>query len=125
MVNGALGWITITIGLIWGASMGSGFKDEQWLGGYASRERRLLRLGHISLVMLGVLNILFALCVAELALATGLVAVASWALVVGAVTMPICCALAAWRRVFQPLFVIPVLSLISGGLLTAAGMVLS
>jgi hypothetical protein len=125
MINAALGWITITIGLAWGAFMGPAFKGEQWIGGYASRERRLLRLGHISLVMLGMLNILFALCVAELALTAGLIAVASWALVIGAVTMPICCALAAWRQAFQPLFVIPVLSLISGGLLTAAGMVLS
>ena len=44
-------------GFVSGAGMGLLAQDEHWLGGYASRTRRLVRLGHIALVALGSLNI--------------------------------------------------------------------
>jgi hypothetical protein len=37
--------------------------------------------------------------------------------------MPVCCALMAWRPGVQPLFAVPVLSLVLGGALTIWGLV--
>lgn len=49
-----VGWGAILCGLSVGAGMGVFFHDESWLGGYASRRRRMLRLGHVALVGTGV-----------------------------------------------------------------------
>jgi predicted exporter len=48
--------------------------------------------------------------------------VASWALVVGGITMPLCCGLAAWRKPMRNLFPVPVLSLLLGASITAVGL---
>lgn len=121
--NEAFGWSWILAGLLAGMGLGLGFHREGWLGGYASFERRLLRLGHVSFVALGILNILFAHSAADLALGPPWPAVASIALVTGAVAMPACCALMAWRRSLQPLFALPVTSLLLGVGIVVAGMV--
>ena len=87
------------------------------------RPRRLLRLGHISFFGLGFLNLLFALSLhasgAETATWTGL---ASSGLLVGAVSMPACCFLTAWRRPFRHLFFVPVLSVLVGVVATLVGL---
>ena len=58
-INEVFGWLWIMLGFLSGMVIGLLFHDEQWLGGYASCPRRLIRLGHISFVGLGILNILF------------------------------------------------------------------
>lgn len=121
MVNESFGWACITIGFLTGFLLGVRFHDEAFLGGYGSWPRRLLRLGHIACVALGVLNILFALSLPRIDLAPGWVRAASWAFVIGGVAMPACCALAAWRRELCPLFVVPVVSLGFAGATTALG----
>ena len=125
MINEVFGWVWITVGFAAGALLGPAMSRADWLGGYTSERRRYLRLAHISLVMLGVLNILFAHGVRDHTSASGIVTAASVGLIVGAVTMPMVCGLSAWRPGFRALFPVPVLSLIAGGALTAAGMVLS
>ena len=65
----AAGWIGICVGCAAGAAQGLFFHDENWLGGYNSWARRMLRLGHISLVGLGLLNLAFALSMAALGIA--------------------------------------------------------
>lgn len=123
MINEALGWVWFVLGMVSGAVLGLGFAREAYLGGYASWQRRLLRLGHVSFFGLGLINILFAFSLPRISLGAPWPVVASWALVVGAVTMPVCCALAAWRKPAKALFFIPVVSLLLGTVITAAGLI--
>jgi hypothetical protein len=87
------------------------FQDQEWLGGYASWRRRMLRLTHISLVGTGLLNLAFALSASALGLDPP-PRLGSLLLVVGAATMPTVCALSAWRSAARHLFFIPVGSLV-------------
>jgi hypothetical protein len=113
-VNEIFGWFFVTGGLLAGLGLGLGFHRDEWLGGYASLRRRLVRLAHISLVALGFLNILFGLSAPRLRLEPATLAFASWTLVAGGAGMPVCCALAAWRPGLRHLFAVPVLSLLLG-----------
>jgi len=113
-MNETFGWFCVTGGLLAGLGLGLGFHRDEWLGGYASLRRRLVRLMHISLVALGFLNLLFGLSAARLRLEPAPLAFASWALVAGGASMPVCCALAAWRPGLRHLFAVPVLSLLLG-----------
>jgi hypothetical protein len=110
-VNLYVGWIAILAGLIIGAGIGMLFYNESWLGGYGSWRRRMLRLVHISLVGTGLLNIAFAASVAALHV-DPVPRLAAALFVVGAASMPMVCALAAWRPVLRNLFFIPVSALI-------------
>jgi hypothetical protein len=85
------------------------------MGGYGSFRRRLTRLGHISFFGLGFLNLLFGLSLKAVPLAMPQAQIASAGLILGAITMPLCCFLAAWRPALRRLFPIPVLS-VAGGL---------
>ena len=71
----------------------------------------MLRLGHISLVGTGLLNLAFAVSVSSLELSEPL-PVASTFFILGAVTMPSVCFLSAWRKPMRNLFFIPVTSLL-------------
>lgn len=114
MINETFGWISVLVGLLLGVALGLAFHREDWLGGYVSLRRRLVRLAHISLVALGFLNILFGLSLGHLPLRPTGLWVASWALMVGAISMPACCGLAAWRPALRQLFAIPIASLLLG-----------
>lgn len=108
------GWIGMLGGVLSGMAMGLFFHQDGWLGGYASFRRRLLRLGHIAFFGLGFLNLLFAFSVAMLPIAATLARVASTSLILGAITMPLCCFLSAWRPPFRHLFPVPVASVLVG-----------
>lgn len=114
------GWIGFLAGAVTGALMGLCFHREDWLGGYGSFPRRMIRLGHIACFGLGLINILFALTAATLPFAPA-AQLASWCLIVGMVTMPLNCFLTAWKKPFRHLFFIPAGSTLAGitGLLLA------
>jgi hypothetical protein len=114
VANQVFGWVAILAGLLVGLVLGLRFHVEDWLGGYGSLRRRLVRLAHISLVALGFLNVLFASSASRLHLSPALFGTAAWALVVGGAGMPACCGLAAWRPGLRNLFAIPVASLLLG-----------
>jgi hypothetical protein len=120
-LNAAFGWAWITLGFLSGMLMGLRFYREDWLGGYDSWRRRLVRLGHIATIALGVLNVLFALTARYVPLANWELQTVSIAFVIGGATMPIVCALAAWRQNLRHLFVIPVASLLTAGITLTAG----
>jgi hypothetical protein len=107
-------WIGFLCGALSGAFAGLFFHRENWLGGYGSYPRRLVRLGHISFFGLGFLNALFALTVWIVQMPEVPVRVASIGLLTGAITMPLCCFAAAWRKSLRTLFPIPVASLLGG-----------
>ncbi|HMF37455.1 MAG TPA: hypothetical protein VKF17_12475, partial [Isosphaeraceae bacterium] len=60
-LNLTVAWLAILLGLISGTLLGLFFHREDWLGGYGSWRRRMLRLGHISFFGTGLLNLSFAL----------------------------------------------------------------
>jgi hypothetical protein len=114
------GWMGFLAGAITGALMGLFFHRENWLGGYGSFPRRMIRLGHIACFGLGLINILFALTAATLP-ATWATSAASLLLVAGMITMPLNCFLTAWKKPFRHLFFIPAGSTLVG----IAGLLLS
>jgi hypothetical protein len=110
MINLHAGWLSVLLGFVAGAVPGLFFWREDWLGGYGSWRRRMLRLAHISFFGLGFINIAFGLSQMQLgAMPTaGTVRWAPWLLVAGNLTMPVTCYLAAWRQPFRHLFALPV-----------------
>jgi hypothetical protein len=105
-------WIGFLCGALSGAVIGLFFHREEWLGGYNSFPRRLIRLGHISFFGLGFLNALFALTISVSQGPELLLRLASLGLLTGAMTMPLCCFASAWRKKLRCLFPIPVTSLL-------------
>lgn len=117
-INFYAGWLGVLAGLLAGAAIGMFFHKDQWLGGYASWRRRMLRLGHIASVMVGILNLLFVFSVGQWFVnVSRLTDISSWLFVAGLVGMPICCyASAAWKPL-RYLFPIPATCLIVGTVL--------
>ena len=99
-------WIGFLLGCVAGIVPGMFFHGEEWLGGYASWPRRMIRLGHIAFFGIGLLNLGFALTVESLGLTTGL-ALPSVLLVIGGVAMPLVCYMSAVRSSFRHLFFLP------------------
>lgn len=112
-----LAWLWILLGFVSGMVLGLFFHRENWLGGYGSFRRRMYRLGHISFFGLGALNLLFVLTVRNFALAGQGIQIASGAFILGALTMPLCCAVVANFPRLHLIFSVPVVSLITGGTL--------
>lgn len=108
------GWLGMLGGVISGAVVGMFFHREDWMGGYGSYRRRLVRLGHISFFGLGFLNLIFAATSAQLFLKGSYFVIPSWALLIGAGSMPVCCFLSAWRKPLRHLFPVPVLAITTG-----------
>jgi hypothetical protein len=100
----------MTLGVLTGAGIGLRFHREDWLGGYGSFRRRMVRLGHISCFGIGLLNLAFAGTLAMLHVPAGnawaRIGAAAW--VVAQVGMPAGCFLTAWREPFRHGFALPV-----------------
>lgn len=120
-MNILAGWIGVVGGVLSGAVIGLFFHRDNWAGGYGSFARRMLRLGHISFFGIGFLNFALGLTFAVVSLAPAPARLAAYAMVAGAVTMPLVCFLTAWRKPFRHLFFIPVLSVLVSALAVLAG----
>lgn len=114
-LNLVLAWLWILLGFVSGTVLGLFLHKEEWLGGYASHRRRLYRLGHISFFGLGAVNLLFWLTLKTLSELSPFAFVASWAFVIGAITMPLCCVIMAHRPRLYLIFTVPVVSLLIAG----------
>ena len=116
MANLYAAWVGIFLGFIAGAVQGLFFHNEDWLGGYGSWPRRMLRLGHISFFGIAFINLAFAATLSHLIPdGSGVphaVRLCSRLFILGAVTMPIICYLSAFKKPFRHLFFIPVTSLV-------------
>jgi len=111
-LNFAAGWWLVLAVFASGALIGLGFHREEFLGGYGSFRRRLVRLGHIALAALGALNIVYGL--SPLPGGPGRQASLAGILFLGgAITMPLVCFLTAWKAPFRHLFFIPVVQLMA------------
>src|SRR5687767_2073090 len=106
LMNWQAGWWLILAAFATGALLGLFFHKAEFLGGYDAFPRRLVRLGHIALAALGMLNILYGLSPLPEPGSTQ----ATWAggcLLAGAIAMPSVCFLTAWRTNFRFAFVVP------------------
>ncbi len=117
-LNWYAGWGLILSAFVTGAGIGLMFHREAFWGGYTSFRRRIVRLGHISLAALGMVNLLFAFSVSR---NDASARAASILLVVGAISMATTCFLSGWKSVFRHLFFIPVLSLVTAVVLILIG----
>ena len=117
-LNLVAAWAGILFGFLSGMVLGLFFHREGWLGGYASFRRRMYRLGHISFFGLGAVNLLFWLTAKLCTLGGAPINAASVAFILGAITMPLCCVVMAHFPKLYLIFAVPVISLITGGLLT-------
>jgi uncharacterized membrane protein len=109
--NVLFAWSWVLCGLISGTGIGLFFHQPDWLGGYSSWRRRMVRLGHISFLGTGLLNLGYGLSVVELE-ATSQPRFAAAAFIIGGVTMPVVCFLSAWDDRYRRLFFVPVASLL-------------
>ncbi|MGA9992359.1 MAG: hypothetical protein WBP86_08525 [Thiobacillaceae bacterium] len=115
------GWIGVLGGVVSGALIGLFFHRDNWIGGYGSFSRRMIRLGHISFFGIGFLNFALALTASAVELPPAHVYLAVTAMITGAVTMPLLCFLTAWRMPFRNLFFIPVISVLLAVLAVLSG----
>ena len=110
-MNYYVGWGLILAAFVSGAVLGLFFHNEDFLGGYTSFRRRIVRLGHIALAALGAINVLYSL--SPISTETLVRAkIASFGFAIGGATMPAVCFLAAWRTSYRRLFFIPVAALV-------------
>lgn len=116
--NAFAGWLLIGVGFMVGVVLGLGFHREDFLGGYGSWQRRLLRLGHIACIALGMLNILFDIWAGNRDSQQVGLSVASFSWIAGGITMPLVCFLAAWRPEIRYLFFVPVTLLVIAAMST-------
>jgi len=103
-------FILFMAGIVAGAVLGLFFYKDDFLGGYSSFKRRIVRLGHISFFGIGILNVLFYLSAKSLALSSSELYLSSSLFIIAGITMPLICFLSAYKSYFRHLFFIPVLS---------------
>jgi hypothetical protein len=120
VLNWQCGWWLVLFAFVTGAVIGLFFHRESFLGGYGSFRRRIIRLGHMALAALGMMNILFSLSPWPAPLTTPGRA-ASVCFVVGGVAMPAMCFLTGWRERFRHLFFMPVTALVLAVVFTMIG----
>src|SRR3954469_23392018 len=110
VANWFAGWGMILAAFVTGGGIGLFFHREQFWGGYASFRRRIVRLGHIALAALGMINLLYAMSPwPAVETVYGVWAGRFW--IVGGLSMPVVCFLCGWRERFRHLFFIPVTAL--------------
>lgn len=120
IANWYAGWTLILAAFVAGAIIGLFFHREDFWGGYATFRRRIVRLGHIALAALGMMNLIYAFSPWPAAGAwNGLWASRLW--IAGAIAMPSVCFLSGWKTPFRHLFFIPVSCLLGAVVLTLIG----
>jgi hypothetical protein len=120
VLNWQFGWWLVLAAFVTGAAIGLFFYREDFLGGYGSFRRRIIRLGHIALAALGMMNVIFSYSPWP-APTTWAGRAASICFVVGGAAMPTVCFLTGWREKFRHLFFIPVVALLAAVVFTLIG----
>lgn len=119
-VNWFIGWGMILLAFVTGALIGLRFYREDFWGGYASFRRRIVRLGHIALAALGMINVLYALSPRPIA-GHWTCRPAGGCFIAGGLAMPVVCFLSGWRAGWRQLFFIPVTLLMAAVVFTLLG----
>ncbi len=121
-LNWYFGWILVMCAFISGAGLGLFFHNDTFWGGYNSFRRRIVRLGHIALAALGMMNVIYSLSPWPQP-GTSTAIVATWGLLIGGLTMPAICFLTGWRSASRHLFFVPVVSLVTAVIAILVGAV--
>lgn len=131
-INIAFGWSWMCLGFITGMVMGTRVEQfgintldrgPDWLGGYESVPRRLLRLGHVAFIMLPLLNIVFGQHIDAASVAYAWKRVASVSMIVGAVGIPLLCLTAVFYRPAKILLGVPATAVLLANAIIAYGYV--
>jgi hypothetical protein len=124
--NRVVGWTSLMVGVAVGLVMGlwsfdGPLQPPAWIGEYADTSRRLVRLGHIAFIGLGLINILMERELAQSALRPAARALASWSMTIGNVLLPITLFAAAAFRPSKYFMAVPASAVFLALLLTAHG----
>lgn len=107
-------WTWILLGLLVGLLLGLFFARDDWLGGYGSWPRRLVRLGHIAFVGTGLLNLGAHWTLGQFAVDPATATLVRGLFVAGAVLMPLLCFAAAFQKRLRHAFALPIVALCGG-----------
>ena len=119
-LNWVAGWTLVLLAFVSGSLLGIGWHRDDFLGGYGSFRRRVVRLGHVACAALGLMNVVFSLSQLPTP-GTTAARLASACFVAGGVLMPAVCFLTGWRAACRHLFFLPVLSLVAAVVFTLWG----
>ena len=124
--NRRLGWASLVLGIATGLALGMWAFDgplavPHALGDYADTPRRLVRLGHIAFVGLGILDILLARELVESSLAPRARFVASRAMLLGNAFLPPCLIASAFAPALKYAMALPATSVFVAVCLAAWG----
>jgi hypothetical protein len=128
MWNRPVGWSSVAVGIALGLVMGLWSFDgplapPAWIGGYGDTSRRLLRLGHIAFIALGLIGVLVETELAQSALTRRARLRASHLMIAGNVLLPTALCLAALWRPFKYLMPLPALCVLAALVMVAWGAV--
>jgi len=118
--NWYAGWALILSAFVTGAVIGLYFHRPDFLGGYTSFRRRIIRLGHIAQAALGMMNVVYGLSPWPAA-SSWEASAASVGFIIGGISMPAVCFLTGWKEPFRHLFFVPVTALIFATVCTLRG----
>jgi hypothetical protein len=119
-MNWKAGWFLLLAGVLTGGFAALTFHRENYNGGYESFPRRLMRLGHVALAALGMVNLLYALSPWPYPW-TDEAKYASYCFVLGGISMPTVCFMTSWFKPARHLFFIPVSLLVVAVIYTLKG----
>ncbi len=129
-INIAFGWSWMCFGFIMGMVMGTRVEQfgmntldrgPDWLGGYESVPRRLLRLAHVAFIMLPLLNIVFGQHIDAALVSLEWKRVASGSMIFGAIGIPLLCLAAVFYRPAKVLLGVPATAVLVANLIIAYG----
>jgi hypothetical protein len=124
--NRSVGWASLAVGIAVGLVMGlwsfdGPLQPPAWIGEYADTARRLVRLGHIAFIGLGLVDILLERELVRSSLGQTGRSIASWSMVVGNVLLPITLFASAAYRPVKYFMAVPAGSVFVALVLTAWG----
>ncbi len=124
--NIVFGWIWINMGIITGMIMGfwafdGPIKPPPGNENYSSLPRRLIRLGHVALIVLPIINILYGKEIDLANLSHTLKVIGSYSMILAAIGIPLGCFAAAYKNVLKYTILIPANALLIGTLIMAWG----
>ena len=121
-INVLFGWAWMCLGFILGMTLGMWAEGETWLGGYASVERRYLRLGHVAFIALSIINILYGKELVAVALPMLVKNVGSYLMIFGGAGVPLTCLSAAFFRKTKYFLPLPAVAILIGTAILVIGM---
>lgn len=124
-INVVFGWCWLFLGILGAMWIGLHAFTPDWLGGYASLSRRLLRLGHIAFMALSLTNVLYGFCLDSVYLPVRLKRTGSLAMIITAVGMPLSCLVSMLDISFRFIFSVPVISFCVSVLIMIIGQIKS